>query len=61
MSLPMSNATNPSDTPLFDTAEETWFCEPRRATRPSQRPTEPPPSEASHIDDSIADGWFIDV
>lgn len=45
----------------FDAVEETWFEEPRPAVRPSQRPTAVPPASAANIDDSIADGWFLDI
>jgi hypothetical protein len=46
----------------FDTDEEQWFSEPP-ARRPSQRPTSPAPALTSvpDMDDSIADGWFLDL
>jgi hypothetical protein len=46
----------------FDTTDEQWFSE-RATRRPSQRPTAPAPALAPvpGIDDSIADGWFLDL
>ena len=48
----------------FDTIDEQWFSEEptRPMRRPSQRPTSPAPAltEMPGIDDSIADGWFLD-
>jgi hypothetical protein len=46
----------------FDTLAEQWFSE-QPARRPSQRPTSPAPAlvPVPGIDDSIADGWFLDL
>jgi hypothetical protein len=46
----------------FETNEETWFSEAptRPSMRPSSRPTMPAPAPAP-IDDSIADGWFLEI
>jgi len=56
----MTNEAHRSAYPTFETTEESWFTE-RRTTRPSQRPTQPPPPSAPQLEDSIADGWFVDV
>lgn len=53
--------TTESDRPSFEPNEEQWFDAPP-AKRPSQRPTRPAPSmPPPNVDDSIADGWFVDV
>ncbi|HSO31331.1 MAG TPA: hypothetical protein VLT33_02410 [Labilithrix sp.] len=57
----MNDEANTSACAPFDVTEESWFARPERTTRPSQRPTLPAPAVAAPIDDSIADGWFIDV
>ena len=46
----------------FDATDEQWFAE-QPTRRPSQRPTSPAPAPSSMpgIDDSIADGWFLDL
>jgi hypothetical protein len=50
------------DRPGFDTHEEKWFSEAPPARRPSQRPTQPAPAMPElRLDDSIAEGWFLDL
>jgi len=61
LSMMSHQPRRPSDKLTFDAADETWFEEPRPVLRPSQRPTAPPPACVANIDDSIADGWFLDI
>jgi hypothetical protein len=57
----MAHASD-DDRPSFDTHEEKWFSEPPPARRPSQRPTQPAPAMPElRLDDSIAEGWFLDI
>jgi len=62
MALAMSDSNDSHPPSSFDTDEEQWFSE-RPTRRPSQRPTRPAPALDSvpGIDDSIADGWFLDL
>lgn len=50
-----------SDRPSFEANEEQWFSE-RPTRRPSQHPTMPaPPMPVPRLEDSFADGWFLDL
>lgn len=58
----MSDSNESGHPSSFDIDEEQWFSE-QPARRPSQRPTRPAPGLGAvpAIDDSIADGWFLDL
>jgi hypothetical protein len=62
MLLAMSSIDESHHPSSFDTSEEQWFSQ-RPTRRPSQRPTSPAPAlgPVPAIDDSIADGWFLDL
>ena len=61
LALVMNDESTASHTTPFEATEESWFARPERTTRPSQRPTLLAPAVPDPIDDSIADGWFVDV